>query len=71
MTGLVPVLISANEYYGTEISLLTEERLQKLASFQLIGDATIGSQLMRALQVTTDDEEPRLLSEWRRTVGLH
>lgn len=25
---------------------------------------------MRALQVTTDDEEPRLLSEWRRTSGF-
>jgi hypothetical protein len=70
MTGLVPVLISANEYYGTEISLFTEERLQKLAGFTLIGDETLGTQLMRALQVTSDEEEPRLLSEWRRTAGF-
>ena len=70
MTGLVPVLISANEYYGTEISLFTEERLQKLAGFTLIGDETVGTVLMRALQVTSDEEEPRLLGEWRRTAGF-
>ena len=69
-TGLVPVLISANEYYGSEISLLTEERLKELASFQLIGGETVKSRLMRALLVAAEEEEPYLKAEWRRTANF-
>jgi len=69
-TGLVPVLISANEHYGTEISLFTEERLRELASFKLIGGETVKSRLMRTLLVAAETEEPRLKAEWRRTAGF-
>jgi hypothetical protein len=59
-----------DELPGTENSLLAEKRLQKLASFQLIGGETIKNQMMRALMVAAENEEPRLKAEWRRTAGF-
>lgn len=72
-SGVIPVLVTTNAGNTggagnySYITPLTERTLTHLSDRGLISGGSIGEKIMKHLEIETDNDEPYLKAEWRRT----